>query len=145
MPALVGDAKSRLTYDPTVALLPSGGAPPHQGFGSVATRRLPALRGGGAKLGGTLTLEVRSPKDHLFALFLSVPVRPLALPFGDFWLDLRTFFFVTAAVQNASEVTRVQLPVPNQPGLRGLPLAWQGQSGVFPLLEYTNAVVTVVD
>jgi hypothetical protein len=145
VPALLGNANSSLEIDPKVTLRPSGTAKGHAGFKQVRSRRLPALVAGGGVIGGTITVDLWSPKGHPFALAVSLPGIPVRVPpLGRIWLDPAVLVLVAIGTQGTTEMRRATIAVPNTPRLRGLTLAWQASSGPPASAEFTNPAVVVV-
>jgi hypothetical protein len=139
VPALRADPQSTLLLDPSVTLIPKNRASGHFGFGSVASRRLPALAVADAARGGRLDITVHSPAHDAFALFLGAPSAPIEIPqLGDLWLDPALLVFLGAGIQGATERTIVPIDVPMTPSLLGLGLGAQAVSGVV-VLELTNS------
>mgnify|MGYP002713133871 CR=1 FL=1 len=144
IPAILGDSASTLVYDPGVQLVPNSGTQAIQGFASITSRRLPTLDLRGGALGQSLSLDLRSPQGDFYALFVGLPGKPLALPFGDLWLDLRLVILISAGLQGSTGLSTTVVPIPSRVALRGVTLSWQAQSGSWPHQEYTNACLGVV-
>lgn len=137
---LDGATSSALVIDPNVYV-----ADPPVRFATITRQRLPVLTASGGTLGRPLAIELRSPRDDLFVLWLSLPTRPLPFfDFGWFWLDLRTIVLVAAGRQGTSESFQASLPLPDAAGLRGLPLALQALDGTIGQLRYSNVAVPIL-
>ncbi len=129
-PALRGTLGS-LRIDPNVVLTPYLTAPPIEGTIAVQTLRLPALRALGAPPGGVVPLDLFAPVGDLAALFVGQPADLLPLPMfgGDLGLDPTRMLHILASTIGATGHLTLNVPVPNNPSLRGANWVWQGVSG----------------
>ncbi|MEZ5966885.1 MAG: hypothetical protein R3F56_23800 [Planctomycetota bacterium] len=136
-----------LIYDPTVQLVPSGGAAAIESSGLVEARPVGFVAGHGAPLGGTAEARVHSPPGTLVFLALGLPTVGQASPFGPLYLDLASMVPLAVGVQGALGVTVQPLPVPSVPELRGLAIGLQAAVTYPPGNEtgLTNPTAIVLD
>ncbi|MCB9880370.1 MAG: hypothetical protein H6834_01160 [Planctomycetes bacterium] len=141
--AIVGDSTSTLTLDPLVELVPSGGANPHEGFGTATTRRMPVLGVTGSTIGGVHSITLRATASSVFALFCGLPGLAKAPPFGDSWIAPSTLFHITTRNVTAG-LAILTIPATKQVSLRGLPATWQALGVDGTNYEMTNAAITTL-
>ena len=140
-PAIDGGNSSELRIDPSVRLFPTTNR--IVGFTKITRRRTPSLTLSGGALGATLDLNLYSEKGHFWFLWGALPHTPTKLPWGDLWLDLRTLYLYGTGVQGPTQHTRVRIPLPNIPSLRGVAYAFTAWSGRLATLEYSNPAAVV--
>lgn len=144
IPAVIGHSGD-LLLDPGVTLVSFGAAPGFAGFTNSYVRRLPSLTATGAAPGGTLRTDLHSTQGQLTILFASLLADPVVVPgVGQLWLDPGSMFVLDVGIQDRSEHRSTNIPIPNNPALRGLPLVLQALSGFPPGLETSSAAHVVL-
>lgn len=141
--AIVGDATSTINLDPLVTLVPSGGASPYEGFGAVTTRRMPVLGVAGASVGGIHRLTVHAPANGIYSLFIGLPGRAPAPPFGDLWIDPARLYHITTRSVPAG-LAILTIPATKDSSLRGLTATWQALGVDGTNYELTNPAITTL-
>jgi hypothetical protein len=123
VPSIDGQSTTNVVADPAAVLTP---AP--QGLQSLSTVPLPTLTASLAPLGGSLAVTLNATQSDLYVLFAAVPAPPTSLPFGALWLQPTSMVLVGSGVLGTGPAVTT-FPVPNDPVLDGLALAFQGASG----------------
>jgi len=143
--ALQGSNRSRLTLDSNATVTSSGGAKAHTGFTAVSVRGLPALSVTGAGLGGTVTVQLRSPQGDSFVLALGLPTEPQPVPpLGDLWLAPGSLTVLAAGIQGSTGTFQLGAKAPATPSLRGLDFGLQALDGTSALIELSNPAVSIL-
>jgi hypothetical protein len=117
-----------------------------------AEQRATEMLAGGAALsvsdrvavGDVLSATLRSPAGHYGLVLLGAPMDPVQLPIGVLEVDPRLMLLLGEGVQGEEGVRLVQMLVPGDPLLRGLPIAIQALDGQLPNLALTNAELLIV-
>lgn len=144
MHAVLGDQKSSLFLDPTSVLTPTGNAAKHAGFGTSMTAILPTLTGQFPSMGTDIVLDLDQAPTTLWILQFGLPARPLAVaPFGNLGIAPSSLLILGSGVAKTNTTT-FRFKVPAIPALRGEAFTWQSVSGVWPVLRYSNTVVTSI-
>jgi hypothetical protein len=135
-----------LRYDPAVVIRGSQGGPSIAGTPASA-RPLAHVASASAVIGGTLHASVyANPGDPVF-FAAAAPMPPLPLPVEPLFLDLVTLVPIFVGAQAPSGSTMLGLNVPNDPSLRGIPVALQAAHRDVARGEthLTNPVVVVIE
>lgn len=138
------DGTGALLIDPNVVLNPFG-LPAISPAITTTTRSVPSVRVTGGALGGTIDIDVFSPANGFYELFVGLPATPT--PFLAFGGDLAlgtVILSVQAGVQTQSRHTTVQIQVGNNPAFTGVPLAWQALGGFATGLYLSTPDVNVI-
>jgi hypothetical protein len=93
--------------------------------------------------GELLSVHLRAPVGHYGLVLLGAPIAPVPTALGELRVHPAALMVLDAGVQ-ADEVRLVQMLLPQNPHLRGVPIALQALGGVAPQLRLTNAVVMAV-
>lgn len=120
--SLYGSNNSRAIYDPSVAFIP---APANIQLDRLS---IPALKAQSYRIGTTLDIQIESPANNIYALFVALPTAPFSLPWGRQWMDLASETLLVAGIQQSGS-TSVPLPVPGNPDLEGRVLMFQALAG----------------
>ncbi|MCA8968336.1 MAG: hypothetical protein KDC95_01080 [Planctomycetes bacterium] len=140
---LIAKGSSTLIVDPSVVLKPSGRAQDFTGF-LATTRPLPTLSVQAQGVGSPIALQITQPLHWLWILQVGTRGVPLTVgPFGELSIDFGTLMILGAGVSTRT-TTKMQIPTPSVPALRGIPFAYQTASGAWPTLEYSNVVGTML-
>jgi hypothetical protein len=94
--------------------------------------------------GEILSLHLRAPAGHYGIVMLGAPIAPVQVGIGELTIDPASMMVLEAGVQGEDQVRLAQTLLPEDPRLRGLPIALQALSGPAPQLRLTNAVVMTV-
>jgi hypothetical protein len=95
--------------------------------------------------GEVLTVALRAPASHAGILLLGVPMAPIDVGFGQLALDpAQPMVFLSIGARAAEPVRLLQMVLPEDDRLHGLPIGMQALSGPMPHLQLTNAVVRVL-
>jgi len=138
--AMYGGKTTTLRIDPDVVVVGKV-----SDFKRTTRVQMGAMRTTDAKLGKMLQVDLLAPKGQFYDFFLSLPGRPVTHgPWGDFWLDWNTLIPISLGFVPPAGVVSLKLTVPNNPNLRYLNLAFQGKTGPWPNLFYTNPVSVTV-
>ncbi len=139
VPSIDGQSTTNVVADPAAVLTP---AP--QALQSLSTVPLPTLTASLAPLGGSLAVTLNATQSDLYVLFAAVPAPPTSLPFGALWLQPTSMVLVGSGVL-ATGPAVTTFPVPNDPVLDGLALAFQGASGATAVgVRLSNSVGCIV-
>lgn len=124
--AIVG-LQGTATIDPNVVVASNGGASESSGTMVVTKRRLLALSGQSAPLGGTLRLDLFMPSGEAYALLFGLPGQVINLPgIGDLWFDVGLPFLIAkSGTVDATQHAQLTLGLSSNPNLRGFALTWQ--------------------
>ena len=119
-----------MVYDQRIVMQPSGGAPPASPGIASTVRRTPFLSLIPAPAGGSVQLDFDSPPGQLVILCVGLPSPPTTVvgANGESWLALTSIAVVTIGTQAANGHFVRFVGLPNDPGLRGFTLGWQGVS-----------------
>lgn len=120
--SITASGLSHVTSDPRVVLVPGPGGIP------FVRMPLPALRARSYRLGTTLSIQVETADNNLYAVFAALPTPPFSLPWGRQWMDLATEVLLVAGVQPIGGTT-VPLAIPAIPGLEGRIFTFQSLAG----------------
>jgi hypothetical protein len=129
--------------DPAVKLLPASGSPPVTGPGAVSFGRIPALSASGGPPGGTAKTDLYAASGELALLFAGHAADPIALGIGSLWIKPDPLMLLDASVMPGGEHQIVNVPIPNDPALAGVPIVFQSVViGAGPALS-TPAIVVL--
>ncbi|MCA8972151.1 MAG: hypothetical protein KDC95_20355 [Planctomycetes bacterium] len=136
-PAIRADATSTLRIDPRVTIVGSID-------GGVVTReRMIALEVGGGLLSTSKIYDVVAPAGDFVVIFGALPAPSLRTPIGELWLDLASLYVVGAAQIGASGMWQITTPIPSNPSLRGVVLAYQVLD-IGNAIDLSNAAVVIL-
>jgi hypothetical protein len=125
------DGNGVVTLDPSVTLLPSGGASPVAAGFAVTTANVPSLKTTGARIGGLLQLHLLAAPNDAAAVVLGFLATPLDIGLRvPLMLDpaLPTIALPPVAIGATGDLT-IAVPVPHRPELLGFRGAWQAIAG----------------
>ncbi len=143
----VDSTRGGLLVDPAIGVAGSGGAPAFSGSATVVLRPVASLRADGAPIGGTAHVELVAPAGDPIAVLASRPADPALLPEGFVCLDPFTVVPLIVGPQGPSGFWTTTIPVPMDPNLRGIAVAFQAGwlDRTRNALELSNPAVIVVD
>jgi hypothetical protein len=94
--------------------------------------------------GEILSVLLRAPAGHYGVVMLGAPIAPVQVGLGELRVNPAAVMVLDAAFQGEDQVRLVQTLLPENPYLRGMPIALQALTGLPPQLRLTNAVVMTV-
>lgn len=95
--------------------------------------------------GELLSMTLRSPDGHLGIVLLGAPIAPIHSPIGALSVDPAAMMVLDVGIQGQEQVHLMQMLLPEDAGLHGLPIAVQALSGLVPDLRLTNAVAMTLE
>lgn len=138
------DGNGSIEIDPAVTVTPYASAPPIGSGITVQQRTVAGLGATGGEIGAILQLTLRSEPSTPFVLGVATAAPPLATPFGALFLDPATLIILAAGSQAGNGVTTFTIPMPLDPRLFGLHLAFQAAAAdLGGRVELTNAAAIV--